>query len=167
MFSIYRHSLPPGPKRSGFSDRISSFWSGFSCPNFSSMENFNKTIWAAGKLFWYWQRYFLSLTRKFSGWKLKQKDFFTVYAILLLLVLFLLFSDEIHYIFVSYVNTWFRLNKLDNISRLNRNVYINIIGLYENITVICNTTNFKHGFIQKKNMLWLRKINAFQLCSCR
>jgi hypothetical protein len=93
------------------------------------MENFNKTIRAAGKLFWYWQLDFLSLTRKFSGWKLKQKDFFTVYAILLL-VLFLLFSDELHYIFVSYVNTWFRLNKLDNISRLNRNVLfiINLKG---------------------------------------
>ena len=33
-------------------------------------------------------------------------------------------------------------------------IYINIIGLYEHITLICNTTDFKHGFIQKtKNML--------------
>jgi hypothetical protein len=33
-------------------------------------------VWAAGKLFWYLQREFLSLMREFSGGKLKQKGFF-------------------------------------------------------------------------------------------
>jgi hypothetical protein len=37
---------------------------------------FKKTLWAAGKFFWYQQRDFLSLTQEFSGGKLKQKGFF-------------------------------------------------------------------------------------------
>jgi hypothetical protein len=40
------------------------------------MGNFKKTIWVAGKLFWYQKRDFLSLIREFSGGKLKQKGFF-------------------------------------------------------------------------------------------
>ncbi len=35
-----------------------------------------KTLWAAGKLFWYRQQDFLSLLREFSDRKLKQKGFF-------------------------------------------------------------------------------------------
>jgi len=40
------------------------------------MGDLKKTVWAAGKLFWYLQREFLSLMREFSGGKLKQKGFF-------------------------------------------------------------------------------------------
>ncbi len=63
-------------RRPGFSGRICCFWPGFSGCSFSGMGNLKKTLWAAGKLFWYLQRDFLSLTREFSGGKLKQKGFF-------------------------------------------------------------------------------------------
>jgi hypothetical protein len=49
---------------------------GFSGRSFSGMGDLKKTVWAAGKLFWYLQREFLFLMREFSGWKLKQKGFF-------------------------------------------------------------------------------------------
>ncbi len=71
----------------GFSGRICSYWQ----PNFPTVSvvtfrdfpavtfrrgNLKKTLWAAGKLFWYLQREFLSLMREFFGGKLKQKGFF-------------------------------------------------------------------------------------------
>jgi hypothetical protein len=40
------------------------------------MGNLKKTLWAAGKLFWYLQQDFLFLIPEFSGGKLKQKGFF-------------------------------------------------------------------------------------------
>ena len=67
---------PPETRRMGFSGRICCFWPGFSGRSFSGMGNLKKTLWAAGKLFWYLQRDFLSLIREFSGGKLKQKGFF-------------------------------------------------------------------------------------------
>jgi hypothetical protein len=65
-----------GTRRLGFSGRICCFWPGFSGCSFYGMGNLKKTLWAAGKLFWYLQRDFLSLIREFSGGKLKQKGFF-------------------------------------------------------------------------------------------
>jgi hypothetical protein len=49
-----------GTRRLGFSCRICCFWPGFSGCSYSGMGNFKKTVWAAGKLFWYLQRDFLS-----------------------------------------------------------------------------------------------------------
>ncbi len=66
-----------GTRRPGFSGRICCFWPGFSCRSFSGMGKLKKTLRAAGKLFWYPQRDFLSLILEFSGGKLKQKGFFS------------------------------------------------------------------------------------------
>jgi hypothetical protein len=82
----------------GFSGRSSSYWqpnfpavSVVTCRDFPAVSvvsgpdfpavafwhgQFKKTLWAAGKLFWFLQRDFLSLIREFSGGKLKQKGFF-------------------------------------------------------------------------------------------
>jgi hypothetical protein len=65
-----------GTRRPEFSGYICCFWPGFSGRIFSGMGNLKKTLWAAGKLFWYLQRNFLSLIQEFSGGKLKQKGFF-------------------------------------------------------------------------------------------
>jgi hypothetical protein len=65
-----------GTRRPGFSGCICCFWPGFSGHSFSGMDNFKKTLWAAGKLFWYLQRDFLFLLWELSGGKLKQKGFF-------------------------------------------------------------------------------------------
>ncbi len=72
-----------GTRRPGFSGRICCFWPGFSVRSFSGMGNLKKTLWAAGKLFRYLQREFLSLMREFSGGKLKQKGFFHSVALYL------------------------------------------------------------------------------------
>jgi hypothetical protein len=47
--------------RPGFSGRFCNYWPGFSGRNFSGMGDCKITLKAAGKLFWYRQRDFLSL----------------------------------------------------------------------------------------------------------